>query len=169
MGNLHVGLQNWATCLRKWNHLVCKKFLCRLCMTSSDLGDLSQGQTELPAWVDMLLHFRKAANMSLGQISLPLPVFLFATVKFSRSFCWSRITRFAFSTCFDLRSESSVRGEFVGSSLAGEVGQLQCFTNAGPRSCGESPCHSHVFTSNTKSGNAKEECSIMENGRLYLL
>ena len=35
-------------------------------MTTCDLGEVGQGQAKLPAWVDMMLHFRKAANMTLG-------------------------------------------------------------------------------------------------------
>ena len=39
----------------------------RLCTTTCDLGEVGQGQTEVPSWVDMMLHFRKAANMTLGK------------------------------------------------------------------------------------------------------
>ena len=35
-------------------------------MTTPDLGEVGQGQAKLPAWVEMMLHFRKAANMTLG-------------------------------------------------------------------------------------------------------
>ena len=35
-------------------------------MTTCDLGEVGQGQAKLPAWVDMMLHFRKAANMTFG-------------------------------------------------------------------------------------------------------
>ena len=36
-------------------------------MASCDLGELGQGEDfELPGWVDMMLHFRKAANATLG-------------------------------------------------------------------------------------------------------
>ena len=35
-------------------------------MTTPDLGEVGQGQAKIPAWVEMMLHFRKAANMTLG-------------------------------------------------------------------------------------------------------
>ena len=42
-----------------------------LCMTSYDLGEVGQGQADVPPWVDMMLHFRAAANRTYGTQSSP--------------------------------------------------------------------------------------------------
>ncbi len=50
-------------------------FVFSLCMTSYDLGEMGQGQADVPAWVDMMLHFRVAANRTYG-INRPVQIYV---------------------------------------------------------------------------------------------